>query len=90
MKEYLDSKSRKELANKILALLGETMQPLSKEFQILLADDLVTAFENRFKVLSRTQIPMDCYVEIASEIEHHILSVKCLTASTHDYSFQPK
>jgi hypothetical protein len=73
MKECLDPKSRKELENKILALLGETMQPLSKEFQTLLADDLVTAFESRFKVLNRTQTPIDCYVEIASEIEHQLV-----------------
>jgi hypothetical protein len=73
MKESLDSKSRKELANKILALLGEAMQPLSKEFQMLLADDLVTVFESRFKVLSRVQTPMEFYVETASEIEHQLI-----------------
>ena len=73
MKECLDSKSRKELENKILALLGETMQPLSKEFQMLLADDLVTAFESRFKVLNRTQAPIECYVETASEIEYQLI-----------------
>ena len=73
MKECLDSKSRKELENKILALLGETMKPLSKEFQTLLADDLVTAFESRFKVLNRAQTSMDFYVETASEIEHQLI-----------------
>jgi hypothetical protein len=51
----------------------ETMQPLSKEFQMLLVDDLVTAFESRFKVLNRAQTPMDCYVEIASVIEHQLV-----------------
>jgi hypothetical protein len=73
MKEFVDPKSRKELENKILDLLGETMQPLSKEIQMLLADDLVTAFESRFKILSRTQTPMDCYVETASEIKHQLV-----------------
>ncbi len=73
MKEYLDPKSRKELENKILALLGETMQPLPKELQMLLADDLVTAFESRFKVLNRAQTPMDFYVETASEIEQQLI-----------------
>ena len=73
MKECLDSKSRKELEDKLLVLLGETMQPLSKEFQMLLVDDLVTAFESRFKVLNRAQTPMDCYVEIASVIEHQLV-----------------
>ena len=55
MKEFVDPKSRKELENKILDLLGETMQPLSKEIQMLLADDLVTAFESRFKALNHAQ-----------------------------------
>ncbi|MGA3290214.1 MAG: hypothetical protein ABSD42_08265 [Candidatus Bathyarchaeia archaeon] len=73
MKECLDPKSRKKLENKLLALLGETMQPLSKEFQILLADDLVTAFESRFKVLTRAQTPMECCVETASEIEPQLI-----------------
>ena len=73
MKECLDSKSRKELEDKILTLLVEAMQPLSKEFQMLLADDLVTAFENRLTVLTRVQAPMDTmdfYVTTAPEIEH--------------------
>ena len=73
MKESISRKSRKELENKILALLGEAMQPLSKEFQMLLADDLVTVFESRFKVLSRVQTPMEFYVETASEIEHQLI-----------------
>jgi len=73
MKECLDPKSRKELEAKILDLLGETMQPLPKEFQTLLADDLVTAFENRLKALNRTQTQMEYYVETAPEIEQQII-----------------
>jgi hypothetical protein len=73
MKKCLASQSRKELENKILALLGETMQPLPKKFQMMLADDLVTAFESRIKVLNRAQKPLDCYVETASEIEHQLI-----------------
>lgn len=73
MKECLDSKSRKELENKILALLSEAMQPLSKELQMMLADDLVTAFESRFKVLNRAQTPMEFYVETGSEIERQLI-----------------
>ena len=72
MKEQLDPKSTKQLENKILDLLGETMKPLPKEFQKLLAEDLITAFESRFKVLNRTQTRIDYYVEIPSEIENEI------------------
>jgi len=73
MKETLDLKSRKELEDKILALFGENMQALSKEFQMLIADDLVTAFESRLKVLNRGQVPMDPIVETASAIEHQLI-----------------
>lgn len=89
MKECLDPKSRKELEEKMLALLGETMQPLSKEFQMLLADDLVTAFESRFKVLNRAQTRMDYIVETASEIEHQLIQSKSINPR-HTNSFQPK
>ncbi len=68
MKENLDSKSRKELANKIVALLGKEMQPLPKEVQIILADDLVTVFESRLKVLNRAQSPVDFYVELPQKV----------------------
>ncbi|MGD0645454.1 MAG: hypothetical protein ABSA75_11165 [Candidatus Bathyarchaeia archaeon] len=73
MKETLDLKSRKELEDKILALFGENMQVLSKEFQMLLADDLVTAFESRLKVLNHGQFPMDPIVETASAIEDQLI-----------------
>ena len=76
MKEVLDPKSRKEIKDKLLALFGETMQPLSKEFQILLADDLVTAFESRFKALNHAQKPVDYYVETAPDITHQLIQSK--------------
>ena len=68
MKKHLDQKSRKELADKILALIGDKMQPLSKEFQMILADDLVTAFENRFKLLNQIQTSTDFYVEMPQKV----------------------
>lgn len=73
MNECLDPKSRKKLEAKMLVLFGESMQSLSKECQMLLADDLVTAFENRVKVLNRAQSSMECYVENVSEIEHELI-----------------
>jgi len=73
MKECLDSKNRKELKDKMLALFGEMMQPLSKEFQMLLVDDLVTAFESRLKVLNRAQTRVNYIVETASETEHQLI-----------------
>lgn len=63
MNRFLNPKSRKELEQKIVNVFGEKMQPLSKEFQTLLADDLVTAFEDRFKALINAQTQTGFYVE---------------------------
>ena len=73
MKECLNQKNRKKLENRMLALFGEMMLPLSKEYQMLLADDLVTAFESRFKVLSREQKSMDCWTEVSLGIERQLI-----------------
>ena len=54
----------------MLVLFGEYMQSLPKEYQMLLADDLVTAFENRFKVLNRAQSSTECHVDTSLEIEN--------------------
>ena len=72
MEERMNPKIRKELKEKILDLFGETMQPLSKELQMLLADDLITAFENRFKVLNRAQTQPYFCINTASEIENQL------------------
>lgn len=73
MEKCLDSKSRRKLENKLLTVLSESIQPLSKEFQMLLVDDLVTAFENRFKVLTLAQTQVECYVETPSEINPQLI-----------------
>ena len=78
MKELLDPKSRKELEDKLLALFSETMQPLPKEFQILLADDLVTAFESRLKALNNAQTSMEYYFETAPKIRHQLIQSKSI------------
>jgi hypothetical protein len=48
-------KERKELEAKMAAVFGEKIKELSAEFQRILLDDMVTAFENRLKVLNRAQ-----------------------------------
>jgi hypothetical protein len=79
VKECLDPISRKELEIKILDVFGESMQPLSKAFQVLLADDLVTAFESRLKALSHALKPLGCYVESASEIRSELMQSKSIS-----------
>jgi hypothetical protein len=55
MKKQYSSKERNELKLKMAAVFSEELQMLSKELQKILLDDLVTAFENRLKVIGRAQ-----------------------------------
>lgn len=48
-------KTRKELEAKMAAVFGEKIRNLSTELQKILLDDMITAFENRLKVLNRAQ-----------------------------------
>jgi hypothetical protein len=49
-------KYRDELEAKMATVFGKEIKELSTEYQQILIDDLVTAFENRLKVLNRTKI----------------------------------
>jgi hypothetical protein len=49
-------KCRDELEAKMATVLGEEIKELSTEYQQILIDDMVTAFENRLKVLNRSKI----------------------------------
>jgi hypothetical protein len=55
MKHQYSSKERNELELKMATVFSEKLQMLSTELQQILLDDLVTAFENRLKVLNRAQ-----------------------------------
>ena len=55
MKGQYSSKDRNKLKHKMAAVVGEEIQLLSVELQEIFLDDLVTAFENRLKVLNSTQ-----------------------------------
>lgn len=55
MRRTLSPEERKQLEKKVMdAFKNETMM-LSKELQRILADDLVTAFQNRLVTLTRIQ-----------------------------------
>jgi hypothetical protein len=49
-------KGRKELEVKMATVFGEKIKELSTELQRILLDDMVTAFENRLKVLNRANV----------------------------------
>lgn len=57
MKHQYTLKERNELKLKMATVFSEKLQMLSTELQQILMDDLVTAFENRLKVLHRAQSP---------------------------------
>jgi hypothetical protein len=53
VKQQIGLKGRKELETKMAAVFGEKIRGLSTELQEILLDDMITAFENRLKVLNR-------------------------------------
>ena len=55
MKGKASPQKRKKIQRKIALALKEDMKSLSKELQEILADDLVTAFQNRMTVFTKIQ-----------------------------------
>jgi hypothetical protein len=53
VKQQVAFKSRKELEAEMATVFSEKIKQLSTELQKILLDDMVTAFENRLKVLNR-------------------------------------
>jgi hypothetical protein len=52
LKREISLKSRQALEAKMVSVFGEKLKELSTELQEILVDDMVTAFENRLKVLN--------------------------------------
>ncbi|MDI6847681.1 MAG: hypothetical protein QMD13_06990 [Candidatus Bathyarchaeia archaeon] len=55
MKQNLTLKQRKELEAKMAKVFKGNINVLSTDLQKILLDDMVTAFQNRIKVLTRVQ-----------------------------------
>jgi hypothetical protein len=51
LKQQMIQKDRKELETKLNSAFGGEINDLSAELREILIDDMVTAFENRLKVL---------------------------------------
>jgi hypothetical protein len=68
MKRQYSSKDKKKLRLKIATVLGENIKMLSVDLQEMLLDDLVTAFENRVKVLSKVQ--SDVQIEVVGSVDY--------------------
>ncbi|TRO43576.1 hypothetical protein E2P30_02545 [Candidatus Bathyarchaeota archaeon] len=71
MKGHFDPKDRNKLRLKMATVLGDNIQMLSEELQEILLDDLVTAFENRVKVLSKVQ--SDVQIEVAGSVDYETI-----------------
>jgi len=55
LKHEFTPQQRKRIKAKMAEVFKENLAGLSTEFQKILLDDLVTAFQNRIKVLKRVQ-----------------------------------
>jgi len=55
LKQNLTLKQRKELEAKMAKVFKGKINVLSTDLQKILLDDMVTAFQNRIKVLTRVQ-----------------------------------
>lgn len=73
MKQRISSKARKDLQVKMAKVLRQNIRTLSIEMQGILVDDMVTAFENRTRVLTRIQQPA---VQISDTVELVVKQVK--------------
>ncbi len=63
-----NNKKRKELKTKMAEALNYKINNLSSSMKDILLDDLVTAFESRFEVLSNAQSNMRCFVEMGVKV----------------------
>jgi hypothetical protein len=63
-----NNKTRKELKTKMGEALNYKINNLSSSMKDILLDDLVTAFESRFEVLSNAQSNLKCYVEMGVKV----------------------
>jgi len=66
----LTSKNRKQLKNNLDEALDCSLEVLSTEMRNILLDDLVTAFENRLKVLKQIQLDLCCLSSIEVNIDN--------------------
>jgi hypothetical protein len=60
-------KSRKELKIKMSDVFKESISALSPDLREVLLDDLVTAFENRLKILNKPHHSVECVVGACRE-----------------------
>lgn len=60
--------SRKALKSKMAEALNDEIKTLPAGMQEILVDDLVTAFQNRFKVVKEATSNLEYYVEVGMKV----------------------
>ena len=76
MNKIISSEEKKEITYKLAIAFQEKIRSLSKEYQEMLLDDLVTAFQNRIAVFNR--LDFENYLDVKDNIEFH-----CKPVVTH-------
>ncbi len=61
--------NRNDLKNSLAEALNNDIQTLSTEMKDILLDDLVTAYENRLKVLERAQSNLQPLINVEVNVE---------------------
>ena len=59
---------RTALKKKMIEALNDDIKMLPAEMQDILVDDLITAFQNRMKVVSETELNLQCFVEVGVKV----------------------
>jgi hypothetical protein len=71
--KQITNKNRKQLKNKMAEALSGNIKKLSVEMQEILVDDLITAFENRYEVLSEAQLNLRCFANIGVKVPNETI-----------------
>ena len=59
---------RQALKSKMADVLNEDIKMLPAEMQEILLDDLVTAFQNRLKVVNEAKLNLQYFVEVGATV----------------------
>ena len=70
MENRISRKSRKELKIKMSDVFKERISALSPDLREVLLDDLVTAFENRLKILNKPHHSVECVVAVTESVRY--------------------
>jgi hypothetical protein len=69
----LTDQRRKDLKNKMMRVFSDELIGLPKEMRNILADDLVTAFENRLDALHKRKVDAQMQFLIANMERYEVL-----------------